>query len=154
VDCSAFPVRRTPNSNGPGIIERSVCAGGRGDVLCDPALPNCAMGLCKWTFKNCVGVFVAAALVIRLHPYPLGVNHATSKKITTYRILFLPSSEPIIRKFPTPPSCSFTRYWWRSIFIYKTYMSVHDAHLRKYCAWTESVQHITFPIRINLIRMS
>jgi len=84
-------------------------------------------------------------LVIRFYPYPLDVNHATSKKITTYRILFLSSSEPIIRVFSMPP-CSFTRYWWRSVFIYKTYVSVHDAHLLEYCARTESVQHTTFPI--------
>jgi len=122
-----------------------------GGVPCDPALPNCAMKLCKWNFKNCARVFVTAALVFRFYTYLLDVNHATSKKITTYFIF-------------VQLRTNYSRIFHASFILFYTvlmtkYISLQTLHVCSRCTFAkvlrmDRVMFNTFPISTTLIRIS
>lgn len=116
-------------------------------------LPNCALKLRKWHFNNRAVIFVTVTLVIRLYSYPLGVNNVTSKKITTYRILFLSSTDQSFANFP-PLHVLLHGTDDEVYFFTKIYVSSRCTFARKYSARTVCVQHRTLPISTTLFRMS
>jgi hypothetical protein len=121
-------------------------------VPCDPVLPNCAMRLRKWNFKNCARVFLTAAMVIRFYPYPLDVNHATSKKITTYHI-FCTALNQLFAHFPRHLHVPL-HGTDDEVYLFTKLTCVFTMNICESTAHEQSVQHVTFPKSINLIRMS